>query len=153
MAPQSRAADPLQGLKSLGSGHRHPGLVLGGNNSWMPIGAPEAGGPKGPARLAAGRGPGRLHHIAHRLAKRHIFHSPDSSSRARALPVQLFQHLFLLKCIYYTERSNNGVGPRPSGAQAAAPLKAIALGGITVVIIGSASQGEQWVEPAPVKAP
>lgn len=152
LAPQSRSADPLQGLKSLTSGHQHPGPVWGRNNSWMPTGTPEASGPAGPARLAAGRGPGCLHHIAHRLAKRHIFHGPDSSSRAWALPVQLFQHLLLLKCIYYTERSNDGVGARASGAEAAAPSKAVALGGVTVVIIGSASQDEQWVKLPPVKS-
>ena len=48
------------------------------------------------------------------------FHKPDSFSHAWALPVQLFQHLFLLKCIYYTEKNNNGAGSEASEAVAVA---------------------------------
>lgn len=99
----------------------------------MPIWAPEDGGPKGSAghrgeapsaHLAAGPRPGWLHHIVYRLANRQIFHKPYSSSHAWAFPVQLFQHLFLLKCIYYTERNHNGVGSEASKAVAGAYLRA-----------------------------
>lgn len=72
------------------------------------------------ARLAAGPGPGWLRHIVYRLANRQILPKPDSSSHAWALPVQLFQHLFLLKCIYYAERNRTGAGAEASGA----PLRA-----------------------------